>query len=92
MERDLFNTDTSNIVNNNIDNTYYVQQFKRKIFKRIPCKIRKNAEFINIFTYNFMPYHLAIGININLIDDYQKYIWKSPVLNIGQILFRYYLI
>jgi hypothetical protein len=67
----------------NDDTLYYVQQIKRKIFKRIPSKIRKNAEFINIFTYNFKPYHIAIGININLIDDYQKYKWKSPILHIG---------
>jgi hypothetical protein len=72
-----------NNVNNNIDKTYYVQQCKRKIFKGIPSKIRKNAEFINIFTYNFKPYHVAIGINIKLIDDYQKYKWKSPVLKVG---------
>ena len=70
-------------MNSNTNNTYYVQQFKRKIFKRIPGKIRKNAEFINIFTYNFIPYHVTIGININLIDDYQKYKWKSPILNVG---------
>jgi hypothetical protein len=24
-----------------------------------------------------------MGININLIDDYQKYKWKSPILNVG---------
>ena len=76
------NADT-NIDANNTDTYYYVQQFKRKIFKRIPNKIRKNAQYINIFTYNFKPYHVAIGININLIDDYQKYKWKSPILNVG---------
>jgi hypothetical protein len=27
---------------------------------------------------------VAIGIDINLIDDYQKYKWKSPVLNVGR--------
>jgi hypothetical protein len=68
---------------NNTDTYYYVQQFKRKIFKRIPSKIRKNAQYINIFTYNFNSYYVAIGINIPLIDDYQKYKWKFPILNIG---------
>jgi hypothetical protein len=74
------NPDTNIETNNNIDteNLYYVQQFKR-----IPNKIRKKAQYINIFTYNFKPYHIAIGININLLDDYQKYKWKSPILNIG---------
>jgi hypothetical protein len=76
------NADT-NIDANNIDTYYYVQQFKSKIFKCIPGKIRKNAQYILIFTYNFNPYHVAIGININLIDDYQKYKWNYPVLNIG---------
>jgi hypothetical protein len=28
------------------------------------------------------PYHEAIGINMALIDDYQKYKWKSSILNI----------
>jgi hypothetical protein len=68
---------------NNSKNLYYVQQFQHKIFKWIPGKIRKNAQDINIFTYNFKPYHVAIGININLIDDYQKYKWKSPIVNVG---------
>jgi hypothetical protein len=75
----------NNIVDNVDTNNYtlyYVQQFRRKIFKRIPSKIRKNAQYINIFTYNIKSYHVDIGININLIDDYQKYKWKSPVLNI----------
>jgi hypothetical protein len=74
MEKNINNTDTNIDVNNNIDNVdtenlYYVQQFKPKIFKHISNKIRKNAQYINIFTYNFKPYHVAIGININLIDD-----------------------
>jgi hypothetical protein len=84
---EINNTDTNiDAKNNNANNTdtyYYVQQFKRKIFKRIPSKIRKNAQYSNIFTYNFKPYHVTIGININLIDDYQKYKRKSPILNIG---------
>ena len=62
---------------------YYIQQFKRKLFKHIPGNIRKNIQYLNIFTYNFKPYHVAIGININLFDDYQKYKWKSPILNVG---------
>jgi hypothetical protein len=70
------NADT-NIDANNIDAYYYLQHFKRKIFKHILGNIRKNAQYINIFTYNLKPYHEAIGININLIDDYQKYKWKS---------------
>ena len=72
--------------------TYYIQQLKRKIFKRIPGKIRKNAQYINIFTYNFRPYCITVGININFIDDYQKYKWKSPILNVGptsDIIFDY---
>jgi hypothetical protein len=84
---DANNTIDANNESNNIDtdtNTYYyVQQFKRKIFKYIPNKIRKNTQYILIFTYNFKPYHVAIGININLIDDYQKYKWKSPILNVA---------
>jgi hypothetical protein len=80
---EINNTDTNIEVKNNIDvnnseTYYYVQQFKHTIFKCIPSKIRKNAEFIIIFTY-----HIAIGINIHLLDDYQKYKWKSPVLTIG---------
>jgi hypothetical protein len=78
------------MINNNIDNNeannankYYVQQFNRKIFKHIPGNIRKNIQYINIFTYNFKPYHVTIGINLNLIDDYQKYKWKSPILKVG---------
>jgi hypothetical protein len=74
--------DSYNGIDNN-DTLYYVQQFKGKIFKCISSKIRKNAQYINIFTYNFKSYHVAIGIDINLIDDYQKYKWKSPVLNVG---------
>jgi hypothetical protein len=73
-------TNTNNDVDTNNDTNetlYYVQQFKRKIFKHIPGKIRKNAQFINILTYNFKYYHVAIGININLIDYYQRYKWKS---------------
>jgi hypothetical protein len=77
MDRDVNNTDIEAI------NTYSVQQFKRKIFKRIPSKIRKNAQYLNIFTYKFKPYHVAIGININLFDDYKKYKLKSHILNIG---------
>jgi hypothetical protein len=74
---DINNTDTNIEVNNNIEannnkTLYYVQQFKRKIFKRIPSKIKKNAQYINIVTYHFNTYHVAIGININLFDDYQK--------------------
>jgi hypothetical protein len=42
-----------------------------------------NGQYINIFTYNVKPFHVAIEITINLIDDYQKYKWKSPVLNVG---------
>jgi hypothetical protein len=78
-------TDNNVDFDNDVDNNklYYVQQFQRKIFKRIPSTIRKNAQYLNIFTYNVTPYQVAIGININLIDDYQKYKWKSPVLNIG---------
>jgi hypothetical protein len=38
--------DSKNNIYDNIDTTndtlYYVQQFKRKIFKRIPGNIRKN--------------------------------------------------
>jgi hypothetical protein len=75
------NFDTNNDVDN-IEQIYYVQQLKRKIFKHIPSKIRKNAQFINIFTYNFKSYHMAVGININLIDDYQKFKWRSPILTI----------
>jgi hypothetical protein len=70
--KNMDNNIDANNVNNNSDNTntfYYVQQLKYKIFKRIPIKIRKNAEFITIFTYNFKHYQVAIGININLIDD-----------------------
>jgi hypothetical protein len=81
MERNFNNTD--NIDDDNSETYYYVQQFKRKIFKSIPGKIRKNAQNINIFTYHFKPYHIAIGINITLFDDYQKYKWKSPILNVG---------
>jgi hypothetical protein len=66
-------TDNTNINNGANETIFYVQQFKSKIFKRIPGKIRKNSQFINIFTYNFKRYHVAIGININLIDDYKKY-------------------
>jgi uncharacterized LabA/DUF88 family protein len=85
------NIDANNTIDNNeatnintdTDTYYYVQQFTRKIFKRIPSKIRKNAQYILIFTYNFKPYHVAIVININLIDDYQKSKWKSPILNVG---------
>jgi hypothetical protein len=84
---EINNTDTNNAIDNNEANNsetyYYVQQFKRKIYKHIPSKVRKKAQYINIFTYNFKPYQVAIGININLIDDYQKYKWKSPILNIG---------
>jgi hypothetical protein len=68
------------IANNDLDNNtddneqvYYVQQFKSKIFKRIPGKIRKNAHISNIFADTFKFYHMAIGININIIDDYQQY-------------------
>jgi hypothetical protein len=35
-------------INTNNETIYYVQQFKRKIFKHIPSKIRKNAQYINI--------------------------------------------
>jgi hypothetical protein len=66
------NINTNNDIDTNNDILNYVQQFKSKIFKHIPDKIRKNAEFINIFTYNFKPYNVAIGINNNLIDDCQK--------------------
>jgi hypothetical protein len=88
MESNFNNTDTNIEMNNNIDannneTLYYVQQFKCRIFKHIPSKIRKNIQYLNIFTYNFKPYHVAIGININLFDDYQKYKWKSPILNVG---------
>jgi hypothetical protein len=68
--------DSKNNIDDNIDTyetLYYVQQFIRKIFKPILGKIRKNTQYINIFTYNLKPYHIAIGININLIDDYKKY-------------------
>jgi hypothetical protein len=79
--------DTKNdVVDNkdiNNDIIYYAHQYKHKIFKHIPGNIRKNAQYINIFTYNFKPYHVAIGININLFDDYQKYKWKSLILNVG---------
>jgi hypothetical protein len=68
---------------NNDETLYYVQQFKCKIFKHIPSKIRKNSQFINIFTYHFTPYHVAIGIDINLIDYYQKYKWRWPILTMG---------
>jgi hypothetical protein len=51
------NNDTKNNIDNNIDTNndtiYYVQQFKHKIFKPIPGKIRKNIQYLNIFTYNF---------------------------------------
>jgi hypothetical protein len=32
---------------------------------------------------NLKRFHLAIGINIIIIDNYQKYKWKSPILNEG---------
>jgi hypothetical protein len=73
------NIDTNN---DNIETLYYGEQLKSKIFKRILSKIKKNAEYI-IYRDNFKPYHVAIGININLFDDYQKYKWKSPILNVG---------
>jgi hypothetical protein len=71
--------------NNTYDNypIYYIQQFKRKQFKHIPGNIRKKKQYLNIFTYNFKPYHGTSAININLFDDYQKYKWKSPILNVG---------
>jgi hypothetical protein len=78
--------DSKNNIDDMIDThetLYYVQQFKRKIFKHIPSNIRKNIQNLNIFTYNFKHYHVAIGINIHLFDDYQKYKWKSPILNVG---------
>jgi hypothetical protein len=76
------NIDVKNNIDDNIETLYSVHQFKRKIFKRIPSKIRKKTHYINVFNYNFKSYHVAIGINIYLIDDYQKYKWKSLVLNI----------
>jgi hypothetical protein len=67
------NIDAKNNIDNNTETYYYVQQFKSKLFKHIRGNIRKNIQYLNIFTYNFKPYHVAIGININLFDDYQKY-------------------
>jgi hypothetical protein len=83
MEINIETKNNANKIDNNNSTFYYVQQFKCKIFKRIPSKIRKKAEFIIIFTYNFKLYHVTIGINLNLIDDYQKYKWKFPILNVG---------
>jgi hypothetical protein len=37
----------------------------------------------NIFTYNFKPYHLTICLPEYEMDNYKKYKWKKPVLNIG---------
>jgi hypothetical protein len=66
----------------NNDTLYYVQQLKRKIFKGIPSKIRKNAQLINIFIYIVKYYHIDFGINIIIIDNYQKYKWNSPIFNV----------
>jgi hypothetical protein len=65
--------------------THYIKfsSIKYKIFKRISGKIKKYAQFSNIFINNFKPYHVVIGINKNLIDNYQKCKWKSPILNVG---------
>jgi hypothetical protein len=62
---------------------YFVQQFKRKVFKCVPKKLRKNAMYLNIFTYNFKLYHLTICLPEDERDNYKKYKWKKPVLNIG---------
>jgi hypothetical protein len=81
MEKNDTNTNIDNDMKTNNETWYYIPQFKRKIFKSIPGKIRKNIHYLKIFIYNFKPYHIAIGININLFDDYQKYKWKSPILH-----------
>jgi hypothetical protein len=62
---------------------YFVQQFKRKEFKCVPKKLRRNAMYLNIFTYNLKPYHLTICLPENEMDNYKKYKWKKFVLSIG---------
>jgi hypothetical protein len=47
----MYMKDMNNDVDtNNGEPKYYVQQLKCKIFKRIPGKIKKNSQFINLFT------------------------------------------
>jgi hypothetical protein len=54
---------------------YYVIQFKRKVLKCVPKKIKKNIQTLNIITYNFTPIQLSISIYENLMEDYLKYKW-----------------
>jgi ABC-type uncharacterized transport system involved in gliding motility auxiliary subunit len=53
---------------------YYVQQLKRKIFKRIPGKIRKNVQFINI---------LLIILNIIILPLVSILISLTTIKNIN---------
>jgi hypothetical protein len=62
---------------------YYIIQFKRKVLKYIPKKLKKYIQTLNIITYNFKPVQLSISIYENLMLDYLKYKWKKPILNIG---------
>jgi hypothetical protein len=61
MERDSKN-DAIDDNNDTNETLYYVQQYKSKIFKHIPDNIRKNIQFLNIFTDNFKPYHVALEV------------------------------
>jgi hypothetical protein len=66
-----------------MDNSLNILWFKRKVFKNIPRKIRKNIQYFIFFTYNFMPYHMTISLNENLLDSYTKYKWPEPILTLG---------
>jgi hypothetical protein len=63
-------------------NKYFVQHFKKKVFKCVPKTLRRNAMYLNIFTYNFKPYHLTICFPEDEMDNYKKYKGKKSVLNI----------
>jgi hypothetical protein len=59
---------------------YYIQQFKRQLFKCMPKNLRKMAEYLVNIPTDFKPTNIVIWISENLLDEYSKYKCKKPML------------